>query len=197
MTNEEIVAAITDEVRKTIAALPEGEILTSAEAFEFAKEVVTKDAIDRGMDIATAEFRKHARDIYYLSYASSRKLVAEQLIGITFKHAIETTEKAVLRFLQQPELKIVPKPTLAYSGECEPHDIWNLLSNSFHAMKAAEEKKATLSAEDRALLNDLRRCEQLLHMISQSDVSLEDVDARAYDGNIREQAWTRKIKPSA
>jgi hypothetical protein len=188
MTNEELVTVITDEVRNAIAALPTGEILTSSEAFEFAKDIVTKDALDRGMDIATAEFRKHARDIYFLSYASSRKLVAEQLIGITFEQAIETTVKAVLRFLGQPDLKIVPRPTLAYSGECEPHDIWNLLSNSFHAMKAAEENKAALSSADRTLLQDLRRSEQLLHMISQNDVLREDVQGKTYDGNIREQA---------
>jgi hypothetical protein len=193
MTNEELATAIADEVKNAIAALPTGEILTSAEAFEFAKNVVTQDALDRGMVIETVEFRRHARDIYHLSYASSRKSVADQLIGMTFEQVVQTTEQAVLRFLQLPELKIVPRPTLAYSGECEPHDIWNLLSNSIGAMQAAEGRKATLSNEDRRLLGDLRRSQQLLHMISQNDVLLEDVQGKPFDGNIRE-GWIRKPK---
>jgi hypothetical protein len=55
-------------------------------------------------------------------------------------------------------------------------------------MKAAEENKAALSSADRTLLQDLRRSEQLLHLISQNDVLREDVQGKTYDGNIREQA---------
>jgi hypothetical protein len=192
-----LIDTIIDKIRTTISELPDGVILTSAEAFKFTEEIVTQNAVNNGVDTTTAEFRRHARDVYYQSYSTARQLVAAQLIGITFQEAIETTEKAVLRFLDRSELEIVPRPTLAYTGECEPHDIWNLLSNSFSAMKTAEQKKALLSGDDLFLLKALRRSEQLLLMISQRDVLPEDVDGKPYDGKIHEQAWVRNFKVSS
>jgi hypothetical protein len=147
--------------------------------------------------MTTAEFNTHARSIYFAAYYPAREIVAKQLRGLTLQDVVETTEKAILRFLGRTELEVVPRPTLAFSGFCEPRDTWNLISNIFHARWAAE--KAVLEPEDEGLVRDMHKCEQMLHFMCQHDVEPEDIDGKPYDGAIREQTWLPRgsVRPVA
>ncbi len=188
---DELVSTITERVRQTINELSEGDILTSLAAFDLAGDVIAQDAVNRGVATATLEFRRHARKAHLAAFSPVRELLASQLIGLTFQEVIETTYMAVKRFLGRTELDIVPKPTKAYSGECQPHDLWNLLCNLFSASMAAKEIEEALTApEDLELLRNLRRSEQMLVFLNHDDVvRVEDIDGKPYDGRIREPEW--------
>lgn len=198
---QELIDAIVDRIRTTIAGLPEGSSLTSSEAFTIANEMIEKNVAERGLVMTDVEFRRWSRDIHYAAYQPARLLVAAQLRGLTLQDLISTTEEGVARFLKKAELKLMPRPTKAFSGYCEPHEPWNLLSNAFHAEKAARDTDLdTMSADDVRLMEDLKRCQQLLFFISQQDVMVDDVDGKPYDGAIREPQWlpaARRSGPEA
>lgn len=190
-----LITSIIEKVRETIQALPEGHILSLGEAFRIAKEMVTQDALDRGVAIGKFGTIPHSRDVYHAAFYPVREMVAAQLVGLTLQDVIETTEKAVERFLGKSELAIVPKPTMAYSGECERYDPWNLYSNAIHADQAATKLKPN-DPDDTELLLKLKKALQLLHFLTQRDVLREDIDGKPYDGTIRDQAWLdRSGKP--
>lgn len=195
---QELIDAIVDRIRFTIDGLPEGSILASSEAFELATDTVAQSVAERGLVMTDVEFRRFSRDVQYEAYQPARLLVAAQLRGLTLQDLISTTERGVARFLKKPELEIVPKPTKAFSGYCEPHDAWNLLSNTFHAERAAHDAdKDSLSAEDIRLMEDLKRAQQLIFLLTQQDVLPEDIDGKPYDGTVREPQWRPASRQAA
>lgn len=187
---QELIDAIVDRISATIAGLPEGSILASNEAFTIANEMIAQNVAERGLVMTDVEFRRYSRDIHYAAYQPARLLVAAQLRGMTLQDLISMTERGAARFLDRAELKVMPKPTKAFSGYCEPHEPWNLLSNAFHAERAARETdRGSMTRDDIRLMEDLKRCQQLLFLLSQRDVLPEDIDGNPYDGSVREPQW--------
>lgn len=187
---QELIDAILDRIRAAIASLPEGSILASSEAFTLANEVIDRHVAERALVMTEVEARRWSRDIHYAAYQPARLMVADQLRGLTLQDLISVTEKGAARFLDRAELKVMPKPTKAFSGYCEPHDPWNLLSNAFHAERAARENdRSSMTADDIRLMEDLKRSQQLLFLLSQQDVLAEDIDGKPYDGTVREPQW--------
>lgn len=195
---QELIDAILDRIRAAIASLPEGSILASSEAFTLADEVIDRHIAGHGIVMTEVEFRRWSRDIHYTAYQPARLMVAAQLRGLTLQDLISITEKGAARFLDRAELKVMPKPTQAFSGYCEPHDPWNLLSNAFHAERAAREiERNSMTADDIRLMEDLKRAHQLLFLVSQQDVLAEDIDGKPYNGTVREPQWVPATRRSS
>ncbi len=187
---QELIDAILTRIRGVIASLPEGVILASSDAFVIANDMIAQNIAERGLVMTDVETKRYSRDIHYAAYQPARQLVADQLRGLALQDLISTTERGLARFLGRPDLEIVPKPTKAFSGYCEPHDVWNLLCNLFEAeRKAREAEMGAKTSDDIRLLQDMKRCEQLLLLLNEQDVRLEDVDRKPYDGSIREPQW--------
>jgi hypothetical protein len=187
---QKLVDTILDRIRAAIDELPKGYFLDTREAFTLANGVIEEDIAKRGLVMTPAEVRRHSRVIQYAAYHPARRLVASQLRGLTLQDLIATAESAAVRFLGKHELAIVPKPTKAFSGYCEPHDAWNLLSNIYDAeRKAREEDPAKLSGKDLRLLADMKKCQQLLSMVHEKEVLPGDIVGKPFDGSIREQQW--------
>lgn len=187
---QELIDEILDKIRGAIASQPDGSILASSEAFTLANEVIDRHVAERGLVMTAAETKRWSRDIHYAAYQPARLMVAGQLRGLTLQDLISTTEKGAARFLDSAELQVTPRPTKAFSGYCEPHDPWNLLSNALHAEQAARETdRNSLTADDIRLMDDLKRVQQLLFLLSQQDVLAEDIDGKSYDGSVREPQW--------
>jgi hypothetical protein len=187
---QELIDAIVDRIRFAIDGQPEGDILSSGDAFRLASDTVAQSVAERGLVMNDGELRRFSRDVQYEAYQSVRLLVAAQLRGLTLQDLIATTEHGVVRFLGKSELEIAPKPTKAFSGYCEPHDVWNLLCNLFEAgRKARETEVGAMTPDDIRLAQDMKRCEQLLLLLNEHDVPLEDVDGKPYDGSVRDPQW--------
>jgi hypothetical protein len=189
MSKATIIKTILGDITQTINGLPEGHILCSGGAFKIAEQIADAFVSSEDPNLTDVEKRRAIMDILHEAYPAAREIVARQMIGITFEQMVDTLTRARERFHGTRELAITPKPTLAYTGECEPLDPWNLYSNAVHADIAA--KKAleigALSDTDEDLLNEIERTKQVLHFIIQREIKVEDITGQPFDGKITHQ----------
>jgi hypothetical protein len=177
---------IVHAVQTAISELPPGSILSRGDAYHLAHSVarftITGDATRR----AGPESERLIRQSLLAAYGQVRQLVASQLMGMTWQDVVAAVEGSVSRFLGKAELEIVPKPTMAYSGECEPHDVWNLMSNGYRVESRLKQEPSLVDTErDVALSKALARALQMLLFVSGGEVLQEDIDGKPYDGGIR------------
>jgi hypothetical protein len=190
-----LTRAIIDRIRDAIAQLPENTILTSGEAFVLAQDTVRKDAAERGLELSHGQLDSYIRKTCLPAFSESRRLIAEQLRGMTLQDAIKVITEGVRRLTATGELEIVPKPTKAFSGYCDPHDPWNLICNAIKVEKAVSERDADLVAdEDIRLIAEIRKAHQLLHFVVAKEVLIEDFDGVPFDGSTRAPEWLSQMR---
>ncbi|TLX16131.1 hypothetical protein [Rhizobium sp. MHM7A] len=186
MTQSTAATTILDEITQTISNLPKGKILCSGEAFKIAQRIADKAVSNEMPDLPETEKKRAVLAILHEAYPTAREIIATQFIGMTFEQIVDIIKQARERFQGTRELAITPKPTLAYTGECEPLDPWNLISNAIHADLAAKEAQAKgdWNDADEELANEIERTQQMLHFICQREVNVGDITGKPFNGTI-------------
>ena len=195
MTLSTAAKEILEEINLTICNLPGREILGTGDAFEIAQRIA-EEAVSTGFhDLDEVGRRRAVRDILHEAYYTARENVALQFIGTTLEEIVETTKTARYRFQGTRELAITAKPTLNYTGECEPLEPWNLYSNAIHACTAAKERKAKgdWTPSDDALLIEIKRAKQMLHFLCQHEIDVADITRKPFDGKITHQTRPARL----
>jgi hypothetical protein len=189
MTQSTAAKEILEEISLTICNLPGREILDTGKAFEIAQRIAEEAVSSATPGLDDVEKRRAVREILQEAYCTAREIVAEQLVGTTLEEIIETTKNARHRFQGTHELAITAKPTLSYTGDCEPLEPWNLYSNAIHACTAAKETKAKgdWTPTEEALLIEIRRAKQMLHFLCQYEINADDITGKPFDGKITHQ----------
>jgi hypothetical protein len=195
MTQSMAIKEILEEISLTILNLQGREILGSGDAFEIAQRIA-EEAVSRttsGLD--AIEKRRAVREILHEASHPAREIVAQQFVGTTLEEIIETTKNARSRFQGKDELEITAKPTLNYTGDCEPLEPWNLYSNAVHAFMAAEAAKAKgdWTPTDEALLIEVKRAKQMLHFLCQHEINADDITGKPFDGKITHQTRPMRL----
>jgi hypothetical protein len=180
---------ILEAINLTICDLPGREILDTGEAFEIAQRIAEQTVSILSPNLDDAGKRRAVTTILNEAYYTARENVAAQFIGTTLEEIIETTKAGRHRFQGLSELAITAKPTLSYTGKCEPLEPWNLYSNAIHAHTAAMETKAKgiWSPSDEVLLTEIKRARQMLHFLCQREIDVSDIDGKAFNGKIKHQ----------
>lgn len=186
MTESTVATTILIEIAQEISKLPKGKILCSGGAFKIAQRIAEASVSDEMPDLPEKERKRASLAILQEAYPAARGIIASQLIGMTFEHIVDIVTKARERFQGTRELAITAKPTLAYTGECEPLDPWNLISNAIYADLAAKEAQAKgdWKDTDEELANEIERAQQMLHFICQREVNVDDISGKPFDGVI-------------
>jgi len=195
MTYSCTTSNILNEIEQVISDLPVGHILSSGAAFKIAQRIATQVIASETADLSDQEKHRKVMTILREANPAARDLIAKQLHGMTFEGIVETIKDARERFHGTRELQITPKPTLAYTGECEELEPWNLYSNAIHTDLEAKKAKATgnWTDSDQALSNRLEACQQLLHFICQNEVNLADITSQPFDGKLTQQTEPMRL----
>jgi hypothetical protein len=185
---------ILNAIEQAISDLPVGHILSSGTAFEIAQRIAVQLTSEMS-DLADQERQRTVMTILRDANPAARDLIARQLRGMTFESIVNTLKDARERFQGTRELSITPKPTLAYTGECEELEPWNLYSNAIHTKLAADKAKATgnWTDSDQALSHQLEACQQMLHFICQNEVRLADITGQPFDGKLKHQTVPMRL----
>lgn len=189
MAQTTTVRNIINAVSQAISNLTDGGFLCSGEAFEIAQKIADAAVEKENPELTANDKRRASLSILHDAYPTAREIIASQLIGMTFEQVVETIQDAKERFQGTRELAITPRPTLAYTGECEPLEPWNLYSNVLHAENAAKDARSqgNWTASDATLLNGIERAHQMLHFICQREINVADITGQPFTGRIAYQ----------
>lgn len=195
MTLSTAAKEILEEINLNICNLAGRDILGTGDAFEIAQRIAEDAVSKESPELNEVGKRKAVRDILQEAYNTAREIVATQFIGTTLEEIIETTKAARQRFHGTRELAITAKPTLNYTGECEPLEPWNLYSNAIHACTAAKEAKVKgeWTPGDDALLIEIKRAKQMLHFLCQHEIEVDDIAGKPFDGKITHQTRPARL----
>lgn len=195
MTQSSATTPILKAIEQAISELPTGRILGSGEAFKIAQGIASSLVASEASDLSDQEKHRKVMSILRDADAPARDLIAQQLRGLTFESIVETVKDARERFQGTRELTISSKPTLAYTGECEALEPWNLYSNAIHAHLAGNEAKtkSNWTEADEALSDKLEAVKQMLHFICQNEVKLADITGQPFDGKLTRQRLPMRL----
>ena len=183
--NPEIGAAVLETVASGIQALPSGEIMTTWDAVEASWKIAEGFDGGRVADEHPLARRSRLRRQLMPSSRAVRELVASQLVGMTYRDIVNAIEEAVSRFCENPELVIVPRPTMQFSGHCEKHDGWNLSCNANRVQTEVGSRADQLEGDDKAAYQRFKKAQQLVTFVCCGEVLRADIEERAFDGRLR------------
>lgn len=174
-------------VQAAIDEAEQGDIVTNGDAFDIARAIAVEVIGGERPGDRLFQFEARLTKALIPAYSDVQALVARQLTGMTYSQVIDTVTNANSQFRGLTSLETVPKPTLAYTGECELHDPWNLYCNSHRSSKAAKGQSA-ITSEQQALALELKRADQLLLFIVNNEVDLDDIRDKPFSGRLKQVA---------
>ncbi len=173
---------VLNAIDKRLGQLEVTGVLTTSAAYELAYDIARNSISAEEADLLDpVKTLSAVNKLLNPFFSEVRELVAGQLIGMSFEDVISIIENSMEVVFNNRNLVIVPLPTLAFTGYCQPHDPWNLFCNAGEIEQAAALKPGT-----EKLRRDLALAKQMLHFIMNKEIDLEDVKAAKFTGVLKQ-----------